>query len=576
MRWTLGVGLMVVFCGIDTASAYTIKNKLSAGCHEGITAVALRKARFELPTTAAAIAPTDNEKALIDDLQFAPDPDMKDLGGATLMIAVRDNDLKGRGSDDLAQLAAVHGDPALQQEHCLRGEGDKEPDGTQSAIANCRTFIRGRIVEALTGLDATGQPDPAIRTTLTVALSLRGKADAPLPTYYVKIGQAIHAIEDSFTHTYRTDDERRITVTLNWLAEANGTLDESRDGPGHATALDQCDDADAIRTKRHALAIDAVTGVLRATLDPGKTSDQKLAAVDGVLDMYMSYSPGCTFANNWCDASERQYKNSGCGCVIGKGDGALGATIGAGVLALLAVRRARRRRTRAIASTLAVGALLLAPSRAGAQEPQTQTTQTGQQTQTTVTTPTTQTTQTTQTTPNPHEPPPPTIVPVKEPGPTDPSKIAFGAYLGASGSFDKASVAGTLGARLRVSKHWTFGLDGEWNPWISFNGTTFRSGVANFYATAILRFPLAYENFNIRTSVSAGASVLLMDLYGAPSGSVGPYLGVSFLGLEWKLSRAFFLIVSPVNIALPIPQLSGVPLVYPEYRFSLGIEAYFG
>ena len=127
MRWTLGVGLMVVFCGIDTASAYTIKNKLSAGCHEGITAVALRKARFELPTTAAAIAPTDNEKALIDDLQFAPDPDMKDLGGATLMIAVRDNDLKGRGSDDLAQLAAVHGDPALQQEHCLRGEGDNIP-----------------------------------------------------------------------------------------------------------------------------------------------------------------------------------------------------------------------------------------------------------------------------------------------------------------------------------------------------------------------------------------------------------------------------------------------------------------
>jgi len=119
-------------------------------------------------------------------------------------------------------------------------------------------------------------------------------------------------------------------------------------------------------------------------------------------------------------------------------------------------------------------------------------------------------------------------------------------------------------------------LDGEWNPWLAFTGTAVRAGAFNLYGSAMLRFPLAYENFNLRTTVSVGASRLLMDLYGAPSGSTGLYVGWSFLGVEWKLSRAFYLILNPLNVALPVPQLRGVPLLFPPYRFSLGLEAYAG
>ena len=57
-------------------------------------------------------------------------------------------------------------------------------------------------------------PDQTKRTSLTVHLSLRGQVDAPLPTYYVYMGQAIHAIEDSFTHTFRTSDEKQVTVEI--------------------------------------------------------------------------------------------------------------------------------------------------------------------------------------------------------------------------------------------------------------------------------------------------------------------------------------------------------------------------
>ena len=63
----------------------------------------------------------------------------------------------------------------------------------------------------------------------------------------------------------------------------------------------------------------------------------------------------------------------------------------------------------------------------------------------------------------------------------------------------------------------------------------------------------------------------MMDLYGAPKGSLGFYGAVSPLGLEWKVSRALLLIINPLSISVPVPQIRGVPLLYPQYRFSIGL-----
>ena len=177
---------------------------------------------------------------------------------------------------------------------------------------------------------------------------------------------------------------------------------------------------------------------------------------------------------------------------------------------------------------------------------------------------------------NTHAPPAPTIVAVEEPGPRNPSQMAWGAFLGSSGSFDKLAAAAQLGARLKVSNHWTFGLDENGTRRITVNNYRMGNGVLNVYGTAILRFPLAYQSFNLRSTVNLGTSYLLMSLYGAPAGSIGLFAGVSPLGLEWKVSRTFVLIVNPLSIALPVPQLHGVPLTYPQYRISLGVEIYKG
>jgi uncharacterized protein (TIGR03382 family) len=377
--------------------------------------------------------------------------------------------------------------------------------------------------------------------------------DALLPTFYVRMGQALHAVEDSFSHTYRTADGMQITVILNWIDESARTLVESRDGPAHTSAMDVCNDPDPLRTTRRRLATEATTALLQATLDPLQTKEQKMATVDGLLDTYLSYSPGCTFDNGWCDAPEHLLKDkatSTFGCSSGGGGG--GALGGLGlVLGLSLLARRRRSLGPAAAALLIIGAVALPPGRAGAAEPA--------KTDAVVEA-------------EKHEPPAPVVVPVVQPGPKDPSEGAWGGEFSLAGSVDKPAGALTLGVRRKLSNRWTVGWDAEWNPWINkYGSTALQSGVANTFGTVIIRAPLAYESFNLRTTVNLGFSYLLFDLYGAPKGSLGYYAAISPLGVEWKISRMFFLLFNPLSIAAAVPQTKGVPLVYLQYRVSIGL-----
>jgi hypothetical protein len=542
------------------ARAYTIASAISSGCHEQITGDALRAVRQEL-ATAAPLAADRNEQALIDDVEFPLPADLNDLGAASLLIGVRDNDLKGRQSNDVTELALVHGDPQLQREHCLRSSDDDEPDGSARAIADCRAFILERIGEALAGLDGSGAPDPANRTVLPVSLALRHRVDASLPTYYVRIGQAIHAVEDSFTHTYRTAGGMQITAVLNWVDDANGTLVPETDGPPHASELDRCDDADDLRRQRHALATDAATAILRATLDPQGGGGQKMAAATAIVDAALGYMPGCSFDNDWCDAPEGKYSNGGSGCAVG-GRGAgpplAACAVIAGML-LVGQRRRRRRpcarrpgRTGAILRGVLGAALLVAcgASRAlgdaapGDQRP---------------------------------DPPAATENQTAVPAPANAAGVRWGGALSGAASVNYGGLAAAIGARARLGKHLILGLDGEWNPWFAVNGaSTIRAGAFNGYGTAILRVPLAAERFDLRTTFNLGTSVLLIDLYGAPKWSTGLFVGFRPLGIEWAISRQLFLIFDPLGYALPVPQLAGVPFAFPQYRATLGLELYSG
>ena len=263
-----------------------------------------------------------------------------------------------------------------------------------------------------------------------------------------------------------------------------------------------------------------------------------------------SYSPGCNAGNAWCDAPERKlaiYEVLGCDASA-PGRAGWGALVALTLLGLV-VRGRRRAATVAALLALALSGTALAEPTASASVPD------GASPYVT----------------------PLVMRPVPEPGPADRSQPAVGFYVGAAGSVNDSALAATLGGRLRASRHWTFGFDGEWNPWLAVDGRThLRAGALNVYGSAILRFPLEYEHFNLRVAASVGASRTLIDLYGVPKGTTGLYLGISPLGVEWKASRRFYVVINPLSVAIPMPQLGSIPFWYPQYRASIGLELYAG
>lgn len=149
---------------------------------------------------------------------------------------------------------------------------------------------------------------------------------------------------------------------------------------------------------------------------------------------------------------------------------------------------------------------------------------------------------------------------------------AFFARVSAGASYDNAAIAAGAGVRYQFSKPLMFGFDAEWNPWVALTPGKVRPGALNTYFSVIRRFQLVTESLNVRTTAALGTSILLFDLVGAPAGSVGPFVGISFLGAEWKATPGFYLTIDPTYIAIPVPHVTGTPFAYTQYRFQVGLE----
>ena len=582
--------LLPILCALLVPSpghAYSIGSPLTRGCHERITAEALRRVRAMLPT-APPIPPTEDEQPIIDDLPYFLDPEVRDMGGTSITLAVRDNDTFGNDPLNEVALAQIAGNPDHQRQHCLRRPEQDEPEGTPAALADCTAFIRERAALALDGLDAQGVPDAANRVELPVYLAIRGpRTPLNLPLFYVRMGQALHALQDSFSHGWHSTDNLRVTVVLNWVDYVDGTLVEARDGPAHSTRLDTCDEGDpeALRVREKGRAVEASTEALVAVLSPGLDRAARMAALDAVLARYLGYQPGCSAENAWCMAPEQRLGDSGCFCRIGSPrDGAGAAGTACSALVLLGALARRRRAARGavvgllvallfagVAGVLAEGEGLADGPRAGVAEgcapvdagadgggrpanaaddvPVTVVGDGGSLVL-----------------------PPPLAAEMvetrerKRPGPR------FGLSFGAGASVDRPAFAFQVGARFRYNTRWIFGIDAEWNPFLSIDRSELRAGAFNIYGTVILRFPLRFERINLRTTGYAGLSIGLLDVYGAPRGSVGPFVALAPLGIDVDLGHAWRFVLNPVELVLPVPHVTGLPFFYPQYRLSAGFQ----
>jgi hypothetical protein len=291
-----------------------------------------------------------------------------------------------------------------------------------------------------------------------------------------------------------------------------------------------------MRQVRLARAIEASTALLSAALDPEADGDEKLGEADAVLDRYLGYEPGCGPESGFCDAEELTYppQDIRCGAVPGRA-GSPGTALACAFVAIAlfsrrrhASRSPRRRReptglAPCAAALAAASCLLVPPSAARAQA-------------------------------------------AVEPLPSD---VALSSST--SGAVDETALAAALGAHYRVSNRVLLGLGTEWNPWASLALRRLRPGTLNTYGTAIFR-PFTTRSLALRTTAQAGTALLLFDLYGAPSGSVGPYLGLSLVGLEIELSRRIRLVLDPAHVAVAVPQVRGIPLSHRQYRATVTLE----
>jgi len=556
-----------------TAHAWAIGSQFdNDGCHEPMTAEALRRVRAELDT-APVLKPSRDEAAMIADVLFTPPSDVvTDLAGMTLMLGVRDNDVKDINPLSSLDLIQVHGSPDTQHEHCIRASGDDDDAGNQAALEKCRAFILEKATEALDGLDADGRVDPSKRARLTFFVAIAGEIEPALPLFYLRMGAAMHALEDAFPHTYRTADGMTVTVVLNWIDLINGTHDEARDGPPHRAELDRCWENDPTIHRNYDIATRAATELLHVALDPTLGRDQKIQQFDVVTARYLGYQPGCTFENDWCDPPEASVTNTLTGCNAGAESSLAWSAL---ALAGLAIVWHRRRVSGvAIGSALIVIALLAAPARA--EDP-----------------PSPEPTTPPATTPADEEPGVPT--PATDPAPKDGAEPGrdvktptvkevadvradkqLGNRWGFAGSFggsiDRPAVVTSAGGRYRITERWIVGLDAGWNPWVTTSPMKVRAGVFTMAGTVIRRFPMRFDRVNLRTSFHLGTSTLLFDVYGAPKYSTGPYVALSPLGIDYDLGHAVRIVWDPMEMALAMPLVGQLPLYYEQFRFMIGIQ----
>ncbi|HEY6039369.1 MAG TPA: MYXO-CTERM sorting domain-containing protein, partial [Kofleriaceae bacterium] len=346
-----------------------------------------------------------------------------------------------------------------------------------------------------------------------------------------------------------------------------------RDGPPHVSGMDHCEGSDPLVARNFTLATTAATALMEIAMDPSKTSDAKLAAVDALTAQYLTYQPGCDFSNNYCDAPEAKVVAPSTGC------SASGA--GAGWLVMIAIAAAvlRRRRLVVVASCAIVGSVAAQPapgsgSGSGSAMPGPVVTDAPPDAPAVPVTPD-----------KPadaaavqqgHEP----GRDVKTPTVTEVEKIRedkqLGSPLGAAfmigGSFVHGALATAVGARYRLTERWTLGLDVEWNPWITSVPLALKAGAGSVYGTVIRRYPMKLDRVNLRTTLSLGASTLLFDVAGAPKYDIGPYVALSPLGIDYDFGGGVRLVFDPLAVSVPVPHIGLIPLYYEQFRTMIGIQ----
>jgi hypothetical protein len=519
------------------ASAWQIEDPIHQPCHERLSQAALTRTGYvQTPEPLAG-----DDARLRDNLEFDASRYDANIYALSLVLGVRNADTHGGADFSFGNNANAANADDDQRAHCLRRKSQDGPEGDAAAIADCRSWIESLYWQALGSLDADGNVSPDARTDATVATEFQGSVSYPLSGFYYFAGRAIHAVQDSFTHSFRSPDGHHIRHVFNWSDQVSCTLDEGRDGHGHETALDDCKDGDPSEAERFELATVASAELLTALTVQGSHAD-RADRITAFLESWMSYEPDCTLENRYCesplydwlkhsDRSDQHICDGPLGCQSASPSRSpLVPSRGLLVAGALGLAALRLRRRRGFAATLLAGALLLSPHTARAEER-------GDDT----------------------------------PAPREPRKVG-GPRIEARASLSVDNPAYAFGlAGLYGFKRADVGVFAELNPWYSIERRHMSLGASNFGVLGHYLHPLR-RDLLLRFGLGVGVSLLNADMLGVNAGNLGVFLDVRAMGMIWEFADGVALTADPLDIAMPAPGLTGWPILFTQHRTSLGLQ----
>ena len=280
-------------------AAYTVTSGFADPCHEDLTIDAFSSYAINVPP--ADISPTDDPvyqafARNVRDSGMGVADKTQELILISMLIGVRSPDTDGHGLLDLETTRRVHAAETGQYIHALREADDDGPQGDRAAIDGMKTQIRTSIKA---GLDYGARPQGEQFIDVPIYVEHYGVLDVEVwaPAYF--FGRALHTVQDSFSHSIRSDDFRQILHVMNYVEAIRNDIDEERDGIPHSESMDSCDEDTA---PVYDAAGRATVELMRVMTDATNSGQDVDAALDAYFETWMVYRPGCTTANNYCDS----------------------------------------------------------------------------------------------------------------------------------------------------------------------------------------------------------------------------------------------------------------------------------
>jgi hypothetical protein len=115
------------------------------------------------------------------------------------------------------------------------------------------------------------------------------------------------------------------------------------------------------------------------------------------------------------------------------------------------------------------------------------------------------------------------------------------------------------------------GAFAELNPWYSIERHKMNLGATNFGFLAHYLHPIR-PDMRLRFGAGLGFSVLNSDQLGVDAGKVGLFANFRLMGLVWQFAPSAALTIDPLDVALPAPELTGWPILWTQYRASVGLQ----